>query len=143
MSYPLSVHGYIFKIKIFLATLYSYICYRENKLFHEYNYMIHFYDTFTGPATITNGEGPVLGGKPFLLTGPCLNRVQNHNIRCRMGQTDVTGSKTYDSNNNFFMVQCIPPLSLQAGPVAVGLSIDRGRTYPFTANYTYGKATFI
>ena len=94
---------------------------------------------YIGPVAITNGTGPVLGGKPFQLTGPCLPRTTG--LKCKVGSTVIPG-KRIRINSDLLRVECISPLSLETGRVPVALSVDGGRTYPFTASYLYGKKKY-
>ena len=94
-----------------------------------------------GQVAIINGTGPAVGGKPFQLIGPCLPRTDG--LKCKVGKVVVPGRRVGSLNQNGIpRVECFSPLSLETGRVPITLSVDGGRTYPFTANYTYGKRIY-
>ena len=94
----------------------------------------------TGPLTAVDPAGPLLGGKPVLLTGPCLQEARDHLLRCRVGRAVVPGIRLRQARSSrAYVVQCVPPPALRAGTVALDLSLDGGRTFPLTTTYTYGK----
>ena len=87
--------------------------------------------------TISDGIGPVVGGKPFQLMGTPIGRSQN--LACRVGATVVSGKLLgRGTANDPYKVQCVAPLALETGEVPVLLSTDGGRSYKFSTTYEYG-----
>ena len=100
-----------------------------------------YFGTFAGLITISNGIGPVVGGKPFQLMGPTFTRSQN--LKCKVGATTVPGVLIgRGTSNDPYKVQCVAPLVLETGQVRVALSVDGGSSYPYSTTYTYGQYRF-
>ncbi|PIK39480.1 putative sushi domain-containing protein 2-like [Apostichopus japonicus] len=84
-----------------------------------------------GRVGLSPSSGVMLGGTIVSIIGPCFD-METSDVVCRFGTQTVNGKVTSNS-----LAECVTPVCLRVGPIAVEISLDGGVNFDFHGTFSY------